>query len=250
MSVPRELRRQIEQVIIDKNLLTAPWYDQWLWDEVEGSHFTENTPHPSYPTGWTEQDTAQVKDLNYLYSFFHLHGTPENPSWAYCKRSGVTIEGTGTYNSFQWGPILFRPADMADDMNYWFGVYRNNGGAIDTNTFVRCNIHYSAASASWQVRGEVKDGTTQTNSPYRDLAFPVPFPIFIRLMIHDGPNDQVRVYLGTNHINISQNMLLDVNLNLGAVNWGTPWWQMRMMRGAGVHDYMLVGGIDYLYGQA
>jgi len=226
--------------------LIAPWMDWPLNDVTNGSHFNDNTGSGTIPSGWTQTDAAQATKLNDPYGFWNLVGASGETSWAFKMQTGFTIESlaSNAWKSFWVGPILLRESLASADINYYFGVYRNNAGAIDTNTFVRMNINWNSAGSTWQVRGERKDGTTQTNGTYYTLARIPVQPFGARIALQNNTNKNMVVYL-------MPNQFVPIHMNIGGatvgsgVTWGNVWWQFSMSRGAGNDDRILIGGIDY-----
>lgn len=227
--------------------IIAPWVDYPLGDTTNGSHFNDNTGNGTMPAGWTQGDAAQAMQVNSPYGFWTITGASGEASWAFRRQipSGFNIEslGSNVWKSFLVGPILLRDSGYTADVNYYFGIYRNNAGSIDQNTFARININWSSASSIWQIRGERKDGTTQTNGTYVAIArAPVP-ALWLRVALQNATNKPTAIYFGGVPF-VSLNTLL-MSANVGSVTWGQAWWQFSMSRGAGADDRVLIGGIDY-----
>lgn len=227
--------------------IIAPWVDYPLGDTTNGSHFNDNTGSGTMPAGWTQGDAPQAMQVNNPYGFWTINGAAGEASWAFRRQipSGFNIESlaSNAWKSFLVGPVLLRDGVYTADVNYYFGIYRNNAGSIDANTFARININWSSASSIWQIRAERKDGTTQTNGTYTTIArAPVP-ALWLRVALQNATNKPMAAYWGGVPF-VSLNSLL-MSANVGSVTWGQAWWQFSMSRGAGADDRVLIGGIDY-----
>jgi len=227
--------------------IIAPWMDYPLRDTTNGSHFNDNTGNGTIPAGWTQGDAAQATQVKNPYGFWTINGAAGETSWAFRRQipSAFSIEslGSNVWKSFLVGPILLRDGAYSADLNYYFGIYRNNAGSIDQNTFARININWSSASSIWQIRAERKDGTTQTNGAYTTIVrAPVP-ALWLRVALQNATNKPMAAYWGGVPF-VSLNSLL-MSANVGSVTWGQAWWQFSMSRGAGNDDRVLIGGIDY-----
>lgn len=223
-----------------------PWLDYPLADTTNGSHFNDNTGGGTIPSGWTQTDAAQLTRLDQPYGFWQIVGASGETSWAFKKQTPFTIESlsVNAWKSFRVGPLLLRNGLYSADVNYSFGVYRNNAGAIDTNTFARINVNWASATSNWQVRAERKDGTTQTNGTYYALSGALTQPLWLRIGLQNNTNKNMVGYM-----NATPFVPLDMPLMSAAVGsgvtWGQVWWQFSMSRGAGNDDRILIGGIDY-----
>ena len=226
----------------------AHWHMGKLVDSTEGQLFNQNTA--STPTGWTETDAADQSTTAEKYGFWFLAGTSAETSYDYRKQSGVTIESLASnfYAAFQFGPLLFRDAAYTADVDYTFGVHRDNSG-IDLDTFVRGNLHWDSSMTQWQVRGESKDGTTQTNGTYQTFSFPLQMPIYLRVVVRNhttAGSRKVRVYVGTSPEPQTHTLLQD---NTFSATWGAVYWRIEQSRGAGNGDNIFLGAVDYLADQ-
>lgn len=229
--------------VFTRNVI-VPWIDSPLLDATNGNHFNQN--NGSIPTGWTQADASQATNTNAAYGFWYIVGSAGDAAWKYRLQSPFTIESlsVNAWKSFLVGPLLVREGAYTADINHYFGIYRNNAGAIDENTFVRLNLNWSAASSIWQVRGEHKDGTTQTNGAYFPLSRLFTRPFSARIAMQNNTNKNVQIYVGDTPF-----LPLQMGLHGGAVGsgvtWGQVWWQLHSTRGAGPDDRLLIGGIDY-----
>lgn len=233
--------------------MEATWFDQPLTDTANASgvasHFRDNTA--TYPTGYTEVDAPNLTNTNGLYSFWLIRGASTDTAWKYRRILSNSLEALGSneFFSFQFGPVLFRDGGYTADLDYIFGIYRNNAGAIDEQTYSRVRLHWNSGSLIWQIRGEEKDGTTAHNGSYVTLSFPLIQPLYIRCMVQNSTAKLTRQYVGTTYIGNTQSKLLDQNPT-SAPTWGTPWVQIEMSRGAGVQDFLYLGAVDYLFNVA
>lgn len=216
-----------------------------IYDVTNGQQFDENTA--TYPTGWTQADAAVVAVTNNPAQFWRLDGSPGDTSWAYRKQSPFTIGSLAAdaAKSFWISPVMILDAPSTSaDVNYYFGIYRNNAGAIDANTFARININWASASSLWQMRGETKNGTTQTNGTYYPLSRQPLLPLYLRVTLVNDTNRTCRMYAGPINLAVLQMLMQSATVGSG-ITWGQVWWQFSMSRGAGQTDRVLIGGIDY-----
>ena len=234
--------------IADANALLTPWIipDDWpLKNTTEGDHFLQNAA--SYPAGWTEVDAPVSTNTNEFKSFWNINGSSTNLTWKYRKQTGINIENlaANVFQSFLFGPIYFRDGQYPVDIVYKFGVYRNNAGAIDEQTYVRAVLKWNSASTVWQVYIEEKDGTTAHSSAAKDLSFPIPQPLYFRVVIRNDATKLVRGYVGLGWTNKSHSLLL-TQTPTAAPTWGQVWCQIEETRiiGGGVDDYLFLGAID------
>lgn len=225
--------------------IIAPWMDFALVDATNGSHFNDNTGSGTIPSGWTQTDAAQATQVNAPVGFWTLNGAAGETSWSFKKQTPFNIESlsASAWKSFIVGPLLLRDGLYTADVNYYFGVYRNNAG-IDANTFVRININWLSASSLWQVRAERKDGTTQTNGTYYTLARSPVQPLWLRVALQFAANRPMAAYFNGTPFRPALDIPL-MSANVGSVTWGQVWWQFSMSRGAGNDDRVMIGGIDY-----
>lgn len=193
----------------------------------------------SYPSGWTEEDAALQTDTNTLNGFWYISGTNSETSNAYYKMMTGTV---ASWQSYQFDSVFYRDGQFTDDMDYYFGLYKNNGSdAPDTDFFIRCNLHWDSTNSKWQVRGEMKDGTTQTNGAYIDLNAIPQQPLYFRVN-RRASSDTVRAYVGLNYISDSHTQLLSDSLD--RTQWGNAILRVSMSRGNGVQNYLYLSGID------
>lgn len=222
----------------------APLLDYPLLDSTNGDHLNDDSA--TYPAGWTEADAPQATNTNDALGYWSLVGSSGNAAWKYRRRTPFDIGSlaTNASKSFHLGPIIIKESLPTADLNYYLGVYRNNAGAIDEDTFIRININWLNASSLWQVRAERKDGTTQTNGTYYPLARVPVGPLWVRLTLKNSTNRDVFAYVGAVPFPVMQMQVMNSNVGSG-VTWGQVWWQLHMSRGAGPDDRLMVGGVDY-----
>lgn len=224
--------------------IIAPWVDWPLLDATNGNHLNQN--NGSIPTGWTQVDAPQATNTNAAYGFWYIAGSAGDATWKFRTQSPFNIESlsTNAWKSFHVGPLLVREGAYTADIHHYFGVYRNNAGVIDENTFVRLNLNWSSSASVWQVRGEYKDGTTQTNGAYVTLARLFTGPLGIRIALQNNTNKNMQIYVGSTPILLLQMAVQGAAVGSG-VTWGQAWWQFHSARGAGPDDRLFIGGIDY-----
>lgn len=230
---------------IERGNIYANDFARKLKSETEGQLFNEYSS--GVPTGWTEAAAANVTNTTDIYGSWYLENTNFDTLWDYRKQSSVEIESLASnfWPSFLYGPIQFRDGEFASDLSYRFGIYADNSG-IDLDTFVRAHLYWNSSSGIWQVRGQSKDGTTQTDNAYRTLSFPLSQPLYFRLVVrnHTTPGSRkVRSYIGTSPNPKSHTLLQD---NTFSATWGEVHWRMNESRGTGVSDYLHIGAVDYL----
>ena len=234
--------------IADANALLTPWVIPGDWplkDATNGDHFLQNAA--SYPAGWTEADAPVSTNTNEFKSFWNINGSSVNLDWKYRKQTGINIENlaANSFRSFLFGPIYFRDGQYPVDIVYRFGVYRNNAGVIDEQTYIRAVLKWISASATWQAFMEEKDGTTAHSSTAKDLSFPLPQPLYFRVVIRNDATKLVRGYVGLGWTDKSHSLLL-TQTPTAAPTWGQVWLQIEKTRiiGGGVDDYLFLGSVD------
>jgi len=223
------------------------WTGYKLRDETEGQLFTEYAS--ATPTGWTEIDGAVDSNTTRRYGFWFLK---DGTSWKFNKQSTLEIESLASnfWASFLYGPILFKDGDFSGDVHYRLGIYADDSGSIDEDIFTRINLYWNSGSNIWQVRGEGKDGTTQTNGTYKTLSFPYAMPLYFRLVIRNhttAGSRKVRVYIGTSPEPDSHSLLQDLTFS---ATWSDVWWQIQQTKAGGVADGLFIGAVDYLGNKA
>lgn len=218
--------------------------DAALLDPTNGNYFNGNTN--TFPAGWTQATAPQATVTNNPYGFWTINGSSGTGAWKFRLQSPFNIESlvANTYKSFHIGPLIIKESLPTADLNYYFGVYRNNAGVIDENTFVRININWLNASSLWQIRAERKDGTTQTNGTYYTLARVPLQPMWLRVVAANTTNKDVLGYFGPVRYPNAQMQLMSATLGAG-ISWGQAWIQFSMTRGAGPDDRVFIGGYDY-----
>jgi len=225
--------------------IIAPWVDYPLQDTNNGDHFNQNTGNGTIPTSWTQTDAAQATRLDQPYGFWNLVGASGETSWGFKRQTAFNIEsqGVNAWKSFWIGPVLVRELLYTADINYYFGIYRNNAGTPDANTYVRANLNWNSAGSTWRIRGEYKDGTTATTGTYITLSSYAVHPLWFRIALQNSTNKNMVVYWGGYPLVPIQISLQSAAVG-SSVTWGQPWWQFSMSRGAGSDDRLLIGGID------
>lgn len=227
----------------------AEWYDYSLLDSADlsgiASHFRDNDT--SYPAGWTEVDAPNYTDTNDIYSFWRVQGTSAETNWKYRIQSSLTLESIAAnrYISFLLGPIFWRDASYTADLHWRFGMYRDNAGSIDENTYIRVDIYWNSGSSIWQIRGEEQDGSTPHASSYVTLDQAPLRPLWLRVNVQNGAAKRTRAYYGSVQAALGQQLLLSQSPS-SAPTWGQVWVQIEMTRGAGLGDMFYMGGIDYM----
>ena len=224
--------------------LVSPWIDSPLSDTTNGSHF--NDDNGTFPAGWSVNDAAQESTTSAPVGFWKLVGAAGNTTYKYRTLTplDVVVSAPGGWKSYVMGPVIIKDALATADINYYFGIYRNNAGAIDENTFVRININWLQASSLWQIRAERKDGTTQTNGTYYTIPrMPIP-PMWLRIALQNSTNRDCGVFMGAINSAYLQTPLMTAAVG-SSVTWGQAWMQIHSTRGTGPDDAILIGGVDY-----
>jgi hypothetical protein len=241
-----------EAVIVD--VAETKWVDVPLIDVgSEGSHFRDNDA--SYPAGWTEADAAEATNTNTLYSFWYLQGSSSETSWKYRKQTSTDLEVDVVGAAiFLWGPIIFKDDPYTADVDYYFGVYRDNAGAIDEDTFSRVHLQWDSAGSQWRIRGELKDSSsgTQTNGSWFVFSSPIDAAFYIATGVVNNAAKTAASYYSVVNIPsttvIANNWMTTLQFAnpTTALTWGDIWLQTHQSRGAGGRDRFLVGAIDRL----
>lgn len=226
--------------------INANWYDYRLNDTTDGEHFNEN--NSTYPPTWTEVDASVKTTTDLAYGFWRINSNGSDQTWKYRKQLSFSIESLpdATWTSINWGPILYRDTGNANDETAYFGLYADNSGSINEDVFIRVALNWDATAGLWQVRGEYKDGTTQTDGSWYLLSENPQLPgIFIRtaaLHFTAGTGETKRAYVGSNPIPLTHTSLVSPSQN---ATWGQPWIQMHYTRGAGgTTSILFIGAVD------
>lgn len=226
--------------------ITAPFVDYPIAD-ASGTSFPENTGAGTYPSGWTQVDAPAATYLDAPRSYWTLHGSSGEMAWKFQKQSAYDFEAavaSNGYKSYWMGPILLRDGAYTADVDYTIGLYADNAGAPSTTKFVRAHIHWDSATSKWQIRGEVKDGTTETDGSYVELARLPVQPFWLRFALKNDTNKLTTVYLGASPFKQTHAPIQSQNAS-SSVTWGQAWWVMDMSRSTGIDDVMMLGGLDY-----
>lgn len=234
--------------IADANALLTPWVIPGDWplkNTTEGDHFLQNAA--SYPAGWTQVDAPVSTNTNGVRSFWNINGSSLDLTWKYREQTGIIIENltANSFMSFLFGPVYFRDGQYPIDVIYKFGVYRNNAGVIDEQTYIRAVLKWNSATTAWQVYIEEKDGTSAHSSAAKDLSFPLAQPLYFRVVIRNDAAKLARGHVGLGWPDKSHTMLL-TQTPTAAPTWGQVWLQIEMSRitGGGVDDYLFLGAVD------
>jgi len=228
--------------------LVAPWYDFPLSSlTTDAEHFNDNTS--TYPSQWTEVDAAFATDTNDIYGFWHFVGTSGETSWKYRKQMSFSMEsiGSGNRRSFVWGPILFRDTQATADVDYYFGIYRDNGaGTIDETVFTRVRFNWNSGGARWRVRGEYATGSGTNAGAWFELSqYPIASPLFFRNVAEYEATDTgelTRNYFGLNPYPLTMTILQSTGT--AGVTWNNAWVQVQMSRAGGNSDILWIGGLN------
>lgn len=226
--------------------ITAPFVDYPLADN-NGSSFPENTGAGTIPGGWTQVDSAAATYLNAPRSYWTLGGTSGDSAWEYKKQTAYDFEAvvaSNAYKSYWIGPIIIKDGLYSADLDYYLALHADNAGAPDATKFVRLNIHWDSSGTKWQIRGQHKDGTTQTDGTFYDLARMPLTPFWLRLTLKNDTNKAVTVYTGAAPYQQTHTPLASGNAS-SSVTWGQAWFNFSMARSTGGADYILIGGFDY-----
>lgn len=237
-----------KMLFVRDNTPQATWFDQLLFDQSEGNHFLEDVS--GTPTGWTEVDAPAAKNQNTIYSFWYLAGSSGNASWDFTKQTGIDIEtlAADAYSSFQYGPILFRDGQYAADVNYYFQICGETAAAIDTTEFVRVHLWWDSANSLWKIRAQSDNGGGTTSSAWLTLDNAVLHqPLYLRVVIRNNAAKLCRVYIGSAYSPHTQTLLQSIT---ETTTWGQVYWRINQTRGAGINDYLFIGAIDYIAGEA
>jgi len=230
------------------------WFDYELLDATEGDHFRQNAG--VFPATWTEVDAALATNTNTRYSFWFLLGSNAEVSWKYRMQTGINIGGI-TANwlaAFMFGPLLWRDGDFTADVDYYFGLYSDDGlGAIDEDIYIRVHLWWDSANNLWKIRGEEGDGSAgnEFTNPdhvgtWQTFYFPIHQPIWVRAHVQNAAGQLCRAYVGTVVEGLAYTLLLSQTPTVA--NWDTTnnlWLEIHQTRGAGVTDILFIGAVDY-----
>jgi hypothetical protein len=220
------------------NPLVYPAKDVIL-NHADGDNFNQNSA--TTPTGWTEVDAGSANNTSVKLGYWNLNTTSVNTAFKYRKRMSAITEGS--YYGISFNDILFRDGAYTADVDYWFGIYGDNGsGTIVEGMYNRVNLHWNSTIDIWQVRHELNDNAgTVYNGTYYNLSFPIVQPLFFRIVQKSNDNTAKRGYIGTNWDAQSHSLLQTKTL---AYTMNTPWIQIESSRGTGVDAYSFIGSID------
>lgn len=222
--------------------ITTPFVDYPLRDNA-GNTFAGASA--TYPMGWTEADAPA--DTYIAESYWTIVGSAGETTWAYQKQGNYDFEAavaSNAYKSFWVGPVILKDGLYADDVDYLIGIYADNSGAPSTSKFVRAHIHWDQATGKWQIRGEVKDGTTETDGAYYDLARMPLQPFWLRFALKNDTNKATSVYLGATPWPQAHGAIQAQNAS-SSVTWGQAWFVFSLSRNTGINDTIMIGSIDY-----
>lgn len=228
------------------NGITAPFVDYPIAD-ASGTSFPENTGAGTVPGGWTQVDAAAASYLNAPRSYWTLQGSSGDSSWKYQKQGAYDFESVVASNAFKsfWiGPVILKDGAYAADVDYTIGIYADNSGSPSTTKFVRAHIHWDSGTSVWQIRAEVKDGTTETDGSYFELARLPLQPFWLRFALKNDTNKLTTTYLGATPFQQTHTPIQSQNAS-SSVTWGQAWWVLEMSRSTGINDVIMLGGLDY-----
>jgi len=235
-----------EGITVNDRIVEAVWVDYPLYDTANAlgitSHWRDNDG--SYPDGWTELDAANDANTNDVYSFWTLKGSNVETSWDYRRQNSMDLETVADWVSVQIGPCMLRDGDFAADIDYYFGVYPDDGG-IDTTIYSRVHLWWDSANSLWKIRGEEHDGSTGHDSSWVTLDQDPLQPFYMRAAVTGAAGKTTRQYYGASYITNTQT-LLQSQAPSSAPTWGQFWVRLHQSRGAGVSDALIIGSIDYI----
>lgn len=213
----------------------------------ESDHFRQNTT--GAPTGWTQVDAANSTATNSLYSYWNLNGSSAETSWKYRKQTDTTLESlTANFSAiYVFGPLYWRDAAYTADVDYYFGLYRDNSG-IDEDTYSRVHLQWSRSGSVWRVRGELKDSSsgTQKVSTWQSFSFPLSMPVYFAVAAVNNASKSAIQYIGKDRISTFFSILQNTTPDT-ALSWGQMWLQVHQTRGAGGGDILYIGSYDRVF---
>lgn len=217
----------------------------------DGAHFRDNDG--SYPAGWTEADAAETSVTNTLYSAWYLVGSSTETSWKYRIQAATDLEndlGSGDGLAYVFGPISFKTTAFTADVDYYFGIYRDNSG-IDEDTFSRVHLQWDSAGSQWRIRGELKDSSSDTewDGSWEIFSVPINNRVWIAVTVVNNATKLCQQYYGPFFVPNSDSanqFLTQLNQRTPstALTWGQLWIQFHQTRGAGGNDRILIGSWD------
>lgn len=228
-------------------VVEAAWYDYPLIDSAGASgvasHFRDNTS--TYPAGWTEADAPPTTNTDDKYSFWLIGGNSTNTAWDYRRQTSINLESqtANNFTTFMVGPILIKDGRFTADLNYYFGIYRNNAGAIDTGTYSRARIWWDSANSLWKIIGEERDGSVAHSTTVTIHQDPL-IPLYVAFTVQNAAAKATRQLFGASPVVGAMRTLSHSPTT--PPTWGQMWVRFHQDRGAGLSDRLRVGALDYL----
>lgn len=199
------------------------------------------------PPGWAGAPYTYDNAVNQGYWNIGSDN-PYHTKWGYEYQSPVGFGSQSWNNSaLNWkiGPVLWRDPGHQDDVAYTLAMHAEDNGARDLNRYVRLTIQWDTATGVWQMRGESSDGTTPHTGAWRTLSWPLPQPMYVRLVFvkQGGALDSVRIGISSLVDWNSGSLMYSHALSFEP---GVPWLYVGMERTGGAESAVLrIGGIDY-----
>jgi hypothetical protein len=217
-------------------------------DATESEHWEDNDA--SFPAGWTETDAAADTDTDSTYSFWYIQGSSAEVSWDYRRQTAVDLEVDTTTNlRIEIGPLYFQDAGYSADIDYYFGVYRDNAG-IDVDTFTRVHLQWDSAGSQWRIRGELKDSSsgTQKNGTWLVFTNPLHIPIWLSVQIANTTNRGI-TFISTWPPSITPGLsgtFLQNATPTTVLDYNNVWLRFHQTRGAGGNDRLFMDALNFL----
>lgn len=213
----------------------------------EANRFNESGA-TDYPLSWVE-GTAAWSTTDTPSGYWTLRGTSGILDYDYAYQMTTDIEGdlaTDEWLSTWFFPIMLRDSRPGQTLDYYIGVYAADGSNPDLDAFVRLHINWNYTTEEWTMRGESKDGTTQTDGDWLTLARWPMQDLWLRFAIKNDTNKTVRVYIGTNQLTMVHANIYEDEVS-SSVTWGNAVLYINRERtvGAGPDDVIMLGGMDF-----
>lgn len=227
-------------------LLTGPQIEIAVQDATNGSKFDSGVFDPE---GWDEVRAATANVLTSPAGFWRLFGNSFNTDYFYTfqtNKDPVSV-ASNAWQSFSFNDVFHNFGGWTADLAWTLGVYADDSGSADEDIFNRVSIYWDSTAEIFKMRQEVKDGTTQTNGDWyetrADLAIHNQYTIRVALR-NDGATGRIRAYVGRGSLVLAQQRLGEIISGIWASSWGDPHIGIGRTRGAGVQDYVWIGGTD------
>lgn len=196
----------------------------------------------SYPSGWTEDDAAATARTDKPVGLWRLVATTGDATYQYSQQRSKNVESLSAneWASYIIGPVWWNDNQWpTDDVDYYFGQHANNAGSPSTTVYARVRLQRNATSGTWRVRGEIKDGTTETQGSWHTFTFPTEQPVYFRITTQNQANKTCRVYMSTAPPALGFGWF-KLHEDTPGQTWGQIWSVFAGSRGTSDSDFAMV----------